>query len=110
MTKSGAGEDEDVLPKFLPFEGKYVSVGAVWRHNAPQEATRATLFSSCPHTTRDGMIPLLVPLEAATEPLQKVGAIATAQLEAPNDTTELHHNGMWLRANLNCLGCSNTQE
>ena len=50
ITKSGAGEDEDVLPKFLPFEGKYVSVGAVWRHNAPQEATRATVFSSRPHT------------------------------------------------------------
>ena len=35
-----------MLPKFLPFEGKYVTVGAVWRHNAPQEATRATVFSS----------------------------------------------------------------
>ena len=70
ITKSGAGEDEDVLPKFLPFEGKYVSVGAVWRHNAPQEATRATVFSSRPHTMRDAVIPLLVPLEAATEPLQ----------------------------------------
>ena len=68
--KSGAGGDEDVLPKFLPFEGKYVSVGAVWRHNAPQEATRATVFSSRPHTTRDAVIPLLVPLKAATEPLQ----------------------------------------
>ena len=67
---SGAGEDEDVLPKFLPFEGKYISVGAVWRHNAPQEATRATVFSSRPHTMRDAVIPLLVPLEAATEPLQ----------------------------------------
>ena len=70
MTKSGAGGDEDVLPKFLPFEGKYVSVGAVWRHNAPQEATRATVFSSRPHTMRDAVIPLLVPLKAATEPLQ----------------------------------------
>ena len=68
--KSGAGEDEDVLPKFLPFEGKYVSVGAVWRHNAPQEATRATVFSSRPHTMRDAVIPLLVPLKAATGPLQ----------------------------------------
>ena len=70
ITKSGAGGDKDVLPKFLPFEGKYVSVGAVWRHNAPQEATRATVFSSRPHTMRDAVIPLLVPLEAATEPLQ----------------------------------------
>ena len=70
ITKSGAGEDEDVLLKFLPFEGKYVSVREVWRHNAPQEATRATVFSSRPHTMRDAMIPLLVPLEAATEPLQ----------------------------------------
>ena len=70
ITKSGAGGDEDVLPKFLPFERKYVSVGAVWRHNAPQEATRATVFSSRPHTMRDAVIPLLVPLEAATEPLQ----------------------------------------
>ena len=26
ITKSGAGEDEDVLPKFLPFERKYVSL------------------------------------------------------------------------------------
>ena len=64
------GGDEDVLPKFLPFERKYVSVGAVWRHNAPQEATRATVFSSRPHTMRDAVIPLLVPLKAATEPLQ----------------------------------------
>src|SRR3954462_16023854 len=70
ITKSGAGEDEDVLPKFLPFEGKYVSVGAVWRHNAPQEATRATVCSSRPHTMRDAVNPLLVPLEAVTEPLQ----------------------------------------
>ena len=59
-----------MLPKFLPFEGKYVSVRAVWRNNAPQEATRATVFSSRPHTMRDVVIPLLVPLEAATEPLQ----------------------------------------
>ena len=71
ITKSGAGEDEDVLPKFLPFEGKYVSIGAVWRHNAPQEATSAIVFSSRPHTMRDVVIPLLVPLEVATEPLQK---------------------------------------
>mgnify|MGYP000992801353 CR=1 FL=1 len=61
ITKSGAGEDEDVLPKFLPFERKYVSVGAVWRHNAPQEATRATVFSSRPHTMRDAVIPLRDP-------------------------------------------------
>ena len=53
--------DEDVLSKFLSFEGKYVSVGAVWRHNAPEEATRATVFSSRPHTMRDAVIPLLVP-------------------------------------------------
>ena len=70
ITKSGADGDEDVLLKFLPFEGKYVSIGAVWRHNAPQEATRATVISSRPHTMRDAVIPLLVPLEAATEPLQ----------------------------------------
>src|SRR6266496_626482 len=54
----------------LPLKGKYVSIGAVWRHNAPQEATRATIFSSGPHTMRDAVIPLLVPLKAATEPLQ----------------------------------------
>jgi len=66
ITKSGDGRDEDVLLKFLPFERKYVSVGAVWMHNAPQEATRATVFSSLPHTMRDDVIPLLVPLEAAT--------------------------------------------
>ena len=53
-----------MLPKFLPFEGKYISVGAVWRHNAPQEATRATVISSRPHTMRDAVIPLLVPLKA----------------------------------------------
>ena len=70
ITKSGAGGDEDVLLKFLPFEGKYVSVGVVWRHNAPQEATRATVFCSRPHTMQDAVIPLLVPLKAATEPLQ----------------------------------------
>ena len=70
ITKSGAGEDEDVLPKFLPLERKYLSVGAVWRHNAPQEATRATVFSSRPHTMRDAVIPLVVPLKAATKPLQ----------------------------------------
>src|ERR687892_727783 len=70
ITKSGAVGDEDVLPEFLPFKGKYVSVRAVWRHNAPQEATRATVFSSRPHTMRDAVIPLLVPLKAATEPLQ----------------------------------------
>jgi hypothetical protein len=70
ITTSGAGEDEDVLPKFLPFEGKYVSVGAVWRHNAPQEATKATVFSSRPRTMQDAVIPLVVPLKAATGPLQ----------------------------------------
>ena len=59
-----------MLPKFHPFERKYVSVGAVWRHNAPHEATRATVFSSRPHTMRDAVITLLVPLEAATEPVQ----------------------------------------
>ena len=36
----------------------------VWSHSAPQEATRATVFSSRPHTMRDAVIPLLVPLEA----------------------------------------------
>src|SRR3989337_2943066 len=70
MTTSGVGGDEDVLPKFLPFERKYVSVGAVWRHNAPQKATRATVFDSRPHTMRDAVIPLVVPLKVATEPLQ----------------------------------------
>ena len=40
----------------------------------------------------------------------EVGAISTTQLEAPNDTTKLHHNGLWLRGDLNRLGCSNTQE
>src|SRR3990170_5109855 len=68
--QSGAGEDEDVLPKFLPFERKYVSGGAVWRHNAPQEATRATVFSSRPRTMQDAVIPLVVPLKATTGPLQ----------------------------------------
>jgi hypothetical protein len=68
--QSGAGEDEDVISEFLPFERKYVSIGAVWRHNAPQEATRATVFSSRPHIMRDVVIPLLVPLEAAIKPLQ----------------------------------------
>ena len=58
-----------MLPKFLPFERKYVSVGAVWKHDAPQETTRATVFSSRPHTMRDAVIPVLVPLEAVTEPL-----------------------------------------
>ena len=29
ITKSGANEDEDVLPEFIPFKGKYVSVRAV---------------------------------------------------------------------------------
>ena len=53
-----------MLPKFLPFKGKYVSVRVVWRHNAPQEATRATVFSSRPHTMRDAVIPLLEPLKA----------------------------------------------
>ena len=67
IIKSGDGGDKDVLPKFLPFERKYVSVGAVWRHNAPQEATRATVFSSRPHTMQDAVIPLLVPLNAATD-------------------------------------------
>ena len=36
ITTNGTDEDEDVLPKFLPFDRKYVFVGAVWRHNAPQ--------------------------------------------------------------------------
>ena len=110
ITKSGAGEDEDVLPKFLPFEGKYVSVRAVWRHNAPQEATRATVFSSRPHTMRDAVIPLLEPLKAATGPLQTRLGLSPQHLEAPNNTAKLHHNGVWLRGDLNRLGCSNTQE
>ena len=41
--------------------GKYVSVGAVWRHNAPQEATRATVISSRPRTIQDVVIPLRDP-------------------------------------------------
>ena len=40
----------------------------------------------------------------------KVGALSTTELEAPNETAELHHNGIWLRGDLNRLGCSNTQE
>ena len=56
-----------MLPEFLPFKGKYVSVREVWRHKAPQEATRATVFSSRPHTMRDAVIPLLVTLKAATK-------------------------------------------
>ena len=109
ITKSGASEDEDVLPKFLPFERKYVSVGAVWRHNAPQEATRATVFSSRPHTMQGAVIPLVVPLKAATEPLQtRLGQ--SPQLGGSQQTTKLHHNGIWLRGDLNRLGCSNTQE
>ena len=50
--------------------GKYVSVGAVSRHNAPQEAIRATVFSSRPHTMQDDVIPLVVPSKVATKPLQ----------------------------------------
>ena len=67
--KRKVGGDEDVLLKFLPFERKYVSAGVVWSRNAPQETTRATVLSSRPHTMRDVVIPLLVPLKAATEPL-----------------------------------------
>ena len=92
------------------FKGKYVSVRAVWRHNAPQEATRATVLSSRPHTMRDAVIPLLVPLKAATGPLQTRLGQSPQHLEAPNNTMKLHHNGMWLRGDLNHLGCSNTQE
>ena len=40
----------------------------------------------------------------------KVGALSTTELEAPNETMELHHNAMWLQGDLNRLGCSNTQE
>jgi hypothetical protein len=68
--QSGASEDEDVLPKFIPFERKYVSVGVVCRRNDPHEATRATLFSSRPHTMQDDVLPLLVPLKAMTKTLQ----------------------------------------
>ena len=106
ITKSGAGGDEDVLPKFLPFKGKYVSVRAVWRHNAPQEATRATVISSRPHTMRDAVIPLLESLKAATGPLQTRLGQSPEHLEAPNNTTKLHQNGVWLRGDLNRLGCS----
>ena len=63
-------KDEDLLPMFLPFEGKYVSVRAVWRHNAPQEATRAIVFSSRPRTMQDAVIPLVVPLMAVAKHLQ----------------------------------------
>ena len=110
ITKSGAGGDEDVLPKFLPFKGKYVSVKAVWRHNAPQEATRATVISSRPHTMRDVVIPLLEPLTAATGPLQTRLGLSPQHLEAPNNTAKLHHNGVWLQGDLNRLGFSNTPE
>ena len=106
MTKSGAGGDEDVLSKFLPFKGKHVSVRAVWRHNAPQEATRATVISSRPHTMRDAVIPLLVPLKEATESLQTRLGLSPQHLETPNNTMKLHHNGVWLRGDLNHLGCS----
>ena len=91
------------------FKGKYVSVRAEWRHNAPQEATRATVFSSRPHTMRDAVIPLLVPLKAATGPLQTRLGQSPQQLEAPNETTKLHHNGIWPRGDLNRLGCSSTK-
>ena len=58
--------------------GRYVSVGAVWRHNAPQEATKATVFSSRPRTMQDAVIPLAVPLKAATGTFtNKVGALST---------------------------------
>ena len=98
-----------MLPKFLPFEGKYVSVGAVWRYNAPQEATRATVFSSRPHTMRD--VVTIGALGGGDQAFtNEVGAISTTQLEAPNETRELHHNEIWLRGELNRLGCSNTQE
>ena len=40
----------------------------------------------------------------------KVGALSTTELEAPNTTPKLHHNGMWLQGDLNRLGFSNTQE
>ena len=96
------------VTKVPSLERKYVSVGAVWRHNAPQEATRATVFSSRPHTMRGAVIPLLVPLKAATEPLQARLGQSPQQSEAPNknNTTKLHHNGVWLRGDLNRLGCS----
>ena len=77
ITKSGVSGDEDVLPKFLPFERKYISVGAVWRHNAPQEATRATIFSS---DSTSGA------LEGGDRTFtNKVGALSTTELEAPNE-------------------------
>ena len=59
-----------MLPKFPPFQGRYVSVGAVWRHNTPQEATKATVFSSQPRTMQDVVILLAVHLKVANEPLQ----------------------------------------
>ena len=93
ITKSGAGEDEDVLSKFLPFEGKCVSVGAVWRHNAPQEATRATVISSRPHTMRDAVNPLLETLKAATGPLQTMlGQSPQLNWKLPYHH-EVHHDG-----------------
>ena len=88
--------------------GKYIFVGAVWRHNAPQEASRATVLPSHNARCRDSTIGALGGGDRTFT--NKVGALSTTELEAPNNTTKLHHNGLWLRGDLNRLGCSNTQE
>ena len=78
ITKSGAGEDKDVLPKFLPFEGKYVSVGAVWRHNAPQEATKGHRILFTPSHNARCRDSTIGALEGSDRTFtNKIGAIST---------------------------------
>src|ERR1041385_2232709 len=90
---------------------KYVSV---WRGLGAQcshEANEGHPIS--PHTLTDVRCrdPLRGGLEGGNQTFtNKVGAISTTQLEAPNETTKLHHNGMWLRGDLFRLGHQRTQE
>lgn len=67
--------------KFTPL-WLLISIREVWRHNAPQNATRASVLSSHPHIVQDVMILLRdtwgrspnpynwQPLGAVTEPVQ----------------------------------------
>ena len=103
--------DKDMLPKFLVLREVRLRLEKVWRHEGSPRSQLGPPYSPHALTKARCRDPLRSALEGDDRTFtNKVGALSTTQLEAPNTTTKLHHNGIWLRGDLIRLGHQCTQE
>src|ERR1044071_4763687 len=99
-----------MLPEFLLSREVRLRLETVRSTMLTRRPTRATLFSSCSYQCKMPC-PLRGGLEGGnrTFTIQGWGNLHNS-IGGSQQSTELHHNGMWLRGDLFRLGHQRTQE